>query len=407
MLPRNPKLPFARPDITQHEILSVQQVLTSGWLTTGRVTELFEEKIKTYSNAKYVIALNSGTAGLHLALRALNVKKGESVIVPAYTFTATAEVIFRCNAIPLLVDVDRDSYLLSKETIQTFINKYCDFKKNHLIHLPTKTHIRGIICVHFGGRVCDIDSLKEISKKYNLFLGEDAAHAFGSTYKNQKIGSLTDFTVFSFYATKNITTGEGGAITTNDAKMARTIRQMRLHGFDLDTYKRKGNTYDIISEGYKYNISDILSAIGTVQIERSEEMLQKRKYIHNIYNDEFQRLKYIKINPKGDGSSYHLYTIETTKRNQFIKKLYELGIQTGIHFKPLYKMTYYKNKNLYNSKDYPNSEAIYKNILSLPIYSSMSEEDIRDVVDAVKIAYENLHLEKNQKKLALPSLSHK
>ncbi len=407
MIPRKTILPFAKPDISHEEIANVKEVLASGWLTTGKITEQFEETIKNFTKSKHAIVLNSATAGLHLALRALNVKVGDAVIVPAFTFTATAEVVFRCNGIPLLVDVDRNSYLITEKTIMDFIEKYCEFRKNQLIHLPTKTIIRGIICVHYGGRVCDIDSLKNLAKKYNLFLGEDAAHAFGSMYNNKMIGSLTDFTVFSFYATKNITTGEGGAITTNHSDIAKKIRKMRLHGFDVDTYKRKKNLYDVVSEGYKYNISDILSAIGIIQLKRNSEMLQKRKFIHQYYQNQFQNLKGLILNPEYEGSSYHLYTIEVSKRDKFVNILKKLGIQTSIHFKPLYKMTYYKNKKLYFIEDYPNCEVIFSKILSLPIYSSMSQEDIQDVVDAVYLAYENLHQKKYQKKFVLPSPSHK
>jgi dTDP-4-amino-4,6-dideoxygalactose transaminase len=404
MIPRKRILPFARPDLTKKEEEAIKKVLESGWITTGKLTEEFEELLKEYCIAKYAIVLNSATAGLHLALRSMGVGQGDAVIVPAFTFTATAEVVFRCGAIPLLVDVDRDTYMITPSTVINFINKYCDFKKRNLIHLPTKTRIKGIICVHYGGRVCDIDSLKKIAKEFNLFLGEDAAHSFGSFYKNRILGGLTDFTVFSFYATKNITTGEGGALLTNHKFIAQIVRKMRLHGFNIETYKRKKNIYDVISEGYKYNISDILSAIGIEQLKRNQEMLNKRKIIHQIYQNNFKSLEDIRINPEYDGSSYHLYTIEVKKRNEFIKILNQLGIQTGIHFKPLYKMTYYKNKKLYNVNDYPNCELIYKNILSLPIYSAMSEEDIQDVVDAVIIAYENLYHKKSQKKSVLLSL---
>lgn len=407
MIPRKTILPFAKPDISDEEIAKVKEVLLSGWLTTGKITEQFEETIKNFTKSKHAIVLNSATAGLHLALRSLNVNAGDAVIVPAFTFTATAEVVFRCNGIPLLVDVDRDSYLITEKTIMDFIDKYCEFRKNQLMHIPTKTIIRGIICVHYGGRVCDIDSLKNLAKKYNLFLGEDAAHAFGSMYKNKMIGSLTDFTVFSFYATKNITTGEGGAITTNHQDIAKKIRRMRLHGFDIETYKRKKNVYDVISEGYKYNLSDVLSAIGIVQLKRNPEMLLKRKFIHQYYQNQFKNLTGLKLNPEYEGSSYHLYTIEVPNRDKFANILKEQGIQTSIHFKPLYKMTYYKNKKLYSIQDYSNCEAIFKKILSLPIYSAMSEEDIQDVVDAVNFAYENLHQKKNQKKFVLPFPSHK
>lgn len=407
MIPREIPLLFSKPDISQKEINNVVQVLDSNWLTMGPVTKKFEDQIKEYLNVPYAFILNSATAGLHLGLRALDLKYGESVIVPDFTFTATAEVVFRCNSIPLLVDVDRNDYMISSETIEDFIKKYCIWKNNKLIHQPTKTIVRGILCVHYGGRVCDLHNLKKIALKYNLFLGEDAAHSFGSEYKNKKIGGFSDFTVFSFYATKNITTGEGGVLTTKNKTIAKKVQLMRLHGINKETYKRKTPVYDVISEGYKYNISDILSAIGLAQLERYSELLEKRKRIHQIYQKEFANLDKIKLCPEYDGSSYHLYTIETDQRNLFMEQLQKLGIQTGIHFKPLHLMKYYKNKNLYNAKDYPSSEEIYKKILSLPIYSKMSEEDIQDVVSAVKFVYENLFEKKKKRKIAPPSLLHK
>lgn len=392
---------FSKPDITQKEIDSVISVLKSNWLTMGYVTHHFEEKIKEYLNVSYAIVVNSATAGLHLGLRAMDVKQGESILVPDLTFTATAEVVFRCNAVPLLVDVDRNSYLITTELIENFLKKYCVWRNHQWIHKPTRTVVKGILCVDYGGRVCDLENLKQFAKENHFFLGEDAAHAFGSEYKNKRIGGFSDFTVFSFYATKNLTTGEGGVITTNSKKIAKKIQLMRLHGIDHEAYKRKSPFYDVVTEGYKYNISDVLSAIGIAQIERYSEILQKRKEIHKIYQKEFSMLKGIKLCPEDKGSSYHLYTIEVERRNLWIEELKRLGVQTSVHFKPLHVMTYYRNKNLYDAKDYPSSRAIFTHILSLPIYSTMSQEEILKVVSAVKSAYQSLQIKKNQKNTAL------
>ncbi|MCS7204806.1 MAG: DegT/DnrJ/EryC1/StrS family aminotransferase [Leptospiraceae bacterium] len=383
-------LSFFKPDITDLEIQAVEKVLRSHWLTTGKVTEEFENKLKEYCQSENAIAVSSGTAALHLSLKALGLQQGDAVFLPAFTFTATAEVVIKCQAYPIFLDVDRNSYLLTSEIIQEYIDRYCDFQNQTLIHLPTKTRIRGILCVHYGGRVCDLTSLNQLAKKYHLFLGEDAAHAFGSTYKQKPIGTQSDFCVFSFYATKNITTGEGGAVITNHHEVAQKIRRMRLHGFDVETYRRKNFYYDIIEEGFKYNIPDILSAIGIVQLSRNHEMKEKRKYIHQRYQEAFRNLPNIRLNPEDEGSSYHLYTLEVPKRNDFIEKMKSLGIQTSVHFPPLYRMSYYRKKFSYNEKGFPNTEEIYHHIVSLPIYSKMTEEDIQDVIDAVKIALENL-----------------
>lgn len=388
MLPRKTVLPFSLPDITEKEIRAVEKVLTSRWLTMGKVTEEFEQKIQEYTGSKYAVVVGSGTAGLHLALKSLDVKEGESVLLPAFTFTATAEVVWKCRAVPVFLDVDRETYLLTANIVEDHIKKYCEWKHNTLFHIPTKTTVRGILCVHYGGRVCDLNSLKKVAKKYHLFLGEDAAHAFGSEYRGKPLGTFSDFTVFSFYATKNITSGEGGAIVTNHAEIARRTRRMRLHGFDRETYRRKNADYDIIDEGFKYNISDIHAAIGIVQLQRNQEMLQRRQFIHRSYQEAFRSIPGIRLTPEDPGSSFHLYTLEVRNRKKFMEKLKSYGIQTSIHFKPLYRMTYYKRKITYSLQDFPNTESIYAGIVSLPIYSAMSDEDIHDVVEAVKRALE-------------------
>ncbi len=392
---RQERLAFAKPDITQQEIDAVTRVLHSGWLTSGPEVAKFELEFAQAIGVKQAIAVNSCTAALHLAVAAWDLGKDDAAIVPAITFTATAEVFGYFNCLPLILDVDRDSYLLSAKIVNDFIQKQCKWQNKRLIHCPSQRHIRVIVPVHMGGRPCDMDGLREIAQIYNLKLLDDAAHAFPSTYKSNYIGTLADATAFSFYVTKNLCTGEGGMLTTNDLELAKKVRHMRLHGIEGQTYGRKRWHYDVVCDGYKYNMTDICAAMGRVQLQRSGEMLEKRYAIHKFYDQELKNINGIRINPFCmHGSSYHLYVIEILaqsgiSRDQFVEEMYHQGIATSLHFIPLYRFSHYREK--YNiegieaeNKSHVNSEEIYHNMLSLPIYSSMSLQDAQSVVSTIK-----------------------
>ena len=390
---RTNKLAFAKPDITQQEINAVTRVLHSGWLTSGPEVKEFELEFAKTLQVKQAVAVHSCTAALHLAVAAWDLGKNDAVLIPAITFTATAEVFSYSDCLPIILDVERDSYLLSAEIVNDFIKKKCKWQNKCLIHQSSQRQVRALVPVHLGGRPCDMDSLKEIAESYNLKILDDAAHAFPSTYKSHKIGAISDATAFSFYATKNLCTGEGGMLTTNDLELAEKVRRMRLHGIEGQTYGRKRWRYDVVCSGYKYNMSDICAALGRVQLQRSDEMLAKRQAIHQFYDQNLKELKGIRINPPCKyGSSYHLYVIEVLaesglSRDQFVEEMYRHGIATSLHFIPLYRLSHYRKKYaLQNSeKNYPNSEKIYKNMLSLPIYSSMTLRDAGDVVQAIKL----------------------
>jgi len=378
------KIPFHRPYITEEEIESVVDSLRNGWLTMGKKTIEFEERFKAYIGSQHVIAVNSCTAALHLALRVIDIKEGDEVIIPTTTFVATAEVVNYFNAKPVLVDVEKDTHLIDVEKIEEKITK--------------RTKV--IIPVHFSGQPADMDPIMELAKKYNLFVVEDAAHALPAWYKGRKIGTIGDITAFSFYATKTITTGEGGMATTDNPEWAERMRILRLHGISKDAWKRytkEGSwEYDVLENGYKYNTTDINAALGLAQLKKADWLWERRKYIAERYNEAFKDYEeLILYKVKEDRtSSWHLYPLKLNlkalkiDRNRFIEELKNRGIGTSVHFIPLYRFTYYREKFGYTPREFPNSEWVFERVLSLPIYPGMTEEEadyvIENVVDIVK-----------------------
>ncbi|MCB1169586.1 MAG: DegT/DnrJ/EryC1/StrS aminotransferase family protein, partial [Leptospiraceae bacterium] len=313
-------------------------------------------------------------------------------------FTATAEVVSRTGARPLLLDVDRQSYLLTPQIVEEFLKSCTHHSGQYRCKEGT---VRAIICVHYGGRVCDLDGLFEICRSAGLELLQDAAHSFPSRDGQGKVGRRGPVTAFSFYATKNITTGEGGMVTGDRPELIERIRRMRLHGIATPAHRRAGWQYDVVEQGYKYNLSDIASAIGRVQLRRADKMLEKRKTIHEAYQKAFASLPGIRSCPDQDASAYHLYTLEihgsatangTPKpgehpplhRDDFVAAMEERNIGTGLHFIPLYRMTYYMEKYGLDPSLFPACEEIFESIVSLPIYSAMTGEDTEDVIEAVQ-----------------------
>ena len=394
---RSDLLSFAKPDFTIKEKDTLIRVLDTGWLTSGPEVKNFENEFAKEVNIKYAIAVNSCTAALHLIAAYYNFNNEDAVIIPAITFTATAEIFEYSGCLPFILDVDRETYLLTPKKVLDFIKSKCIKIENDLIHVKTKRKIKAIIPVHLGGRPCDMIGFRKICDEYNLKLIDDAAHAFPSKINNNYIGSkyFADATAFSFYATKNLSTGEGGMITTQDDKMAEKIKMMRLHGILGQTWGRKRWKYDVVCEGYKYNMMDLTAALGRVQLSRAHETWLKRRSINDVYERELYELvkkNYIKLNPKTNfESSYHLFIIEINPENNLkltrddlVEKLYERNIAVSLHFIPLYRLSYYKNKYNLKEEDFPNSEVIYSNMLSIPIYSAMTVNDINDVILSIK-----------------------
>ena len=372
-------IPFHKPYITIDEITEVLDSLKSGWITMGPKTIEFENKFKEYLGAKNAVSMNSCTACLHLALKAIGIKESDEVIVPTVTFTATAEVVTYFKATPVLVDVEADTFNIDTSLIERKITK--------------KT--KAIMPVHFAGQLCDMDEILDIAGRYSLMVIEDAAHAMPASYKNRKVGTIGDISCFSFYATKSLTTGEGGMATTENDEWADSMRVSRLHGISKDAWKRYTSEgswyYEVESAGYKYNMTDIQAAMGLAQLRKIDWMWQKRKEIADSYTDAFESRDDIAVpSVKIDRESgWHLYVVKlnldalSIGRNQFIEELKKRGVMTSVHFIPLHKHPYYMNAFNFDRRDFPAAEAVYERIISLPIYPGMSNEDVGHVIYAV------------------------
>lgn len=376
-------LPFHLPSIGDEEIREVVDVLKSGWLTTGPRTMQFEQDFKQYIGSRYAIAVNSGTAALHLALEAIDLKAHDEVIVPTMTFAATAEVVRYFGAKPVLVDCSHDSFNMNTEEVGKYL------KKN-------KGKVKAIIPVHIAGLPCDMDRIMDLASDYDLKVIEDAAHALPSKYKGKMVGTIGDITAFSFYATKNITTGEGGMVTTDDEEYAERMRMMSLHGISKDAWKRYTSEgswyYEIKYPGYKYNLTDIASAIGIHQLRKCDHFHKRREEIARAYTEAFSEHETI-IPPfvePGNQHAWHLYIIQldldklTIDRARFIEEMKAKNIGTSVHFIPLHLHPYYKETYGYSPGDFPEASHVYQRIVSLPIYPGMTDEDVNDVTDAVK-----------------------
>lgn len=372
-------LPFHIPDIDQAEIDEVVSVLRSGWLTTGPKTRQFESEFASYVGAPHAVAVNSGTAALHLALDAIGLKEGDEVILPTLTFAATAEVVSYFKARPILVDCRADTLNIDPLAIKASITP--------------KT--RAIIPVHYGGQPCQMESILELARSQGIFVIEDAAHSLPASFNNRKVGTISDITCFSFYATKTLSTGEGGMATTSNAEYADKMRIASLHGISKDAWKRytaQGSWYyEILRPGYKYNLTDVASAIGLVQLKKCDRMLEARKQIARRYDDAFKLISELSkpsVLPHVE-SALHLYVILLQleklriSRSQFIEELKKQNIGTSVHFIPLHLHPYYRNALEYKQGDFPNSEFAYDRMISLPIYSRMTTVDVDDVIAAV------------------------
>jgi UDP-4-amino-4,6-dideoxy-N-acetyl-beta-L-altrosamine transaminase len=371
--------PF-KHSIGEDEINEVVDTLNSDWITTGPKTFKFEDIFSKKVNSKYAIAVNSCTAALHLAIVALGIENGDEVITTPYTFAATAEVIINVNAKPVFVDVEKDTYNIDPTKIE---DKITDKTK-------------AIVVVHYAGHACEMDKIMDIAKKYDLYVIEDAAHAIGSKYKDKTIGSISDVTCFSFYATKNITTAEGGMITTNNGDLADKMRILSLHGISKDAWKRYSSEgswyYEILYSGYKYNMNDLQASIGIHQLKKLDQMQKRREEIVDKYNKSFNGISQI-TTPTAKSytkHAWHLYPIQinedllTIGRNEFIEALKAENIGTSVHFIPLHIHPYYKEKYDFKSTDFPNAFSLYNNEISLPIYPKMEDKDVEDVIFAVE-----------------------
>lgn len=376
-------LPFALPDIGEEEINEVIDSIRSGWLTTGPKAKQFEKDFVEYLGGNVeAIAVNSATAGLHLALEAIEIGPGDEVITTPYTFTATAEVIRYLGATPVFVDIDPITYNINPAEIENAITP----------------HTKAIIPVHFAGLSCDMENIFKVAKKYGLKIIEDAAHALPTVYHGKLVGTLdSDVTVFSFYANKTITTGEGGMIVTRNPDIAKRCHVMRLHGISHDVFDRYVSSkpswyYEVIAPGFKYNLTDIAASIGIHQLKKANTFQQKREAMAKIYDEEFQDLPLI-LPPKPldikDIHSWYLYMVRlkdsvSITRETFIEKMVAKGIGCSVHFIPLHIHPYWKETYHLRPEDFPNALSVYQRAVSLPIYTKMTEEDQNRVIGTVK-----------------------
>ena len=383
--PALPFLPFALPEIGDEEIAEVIDTLKSGWVTTGPKARRFEQDFAAFLGAPGIeaIAVNSATAGLHLALEALGIGPGDEVITTTHTFTATAEVVRYLGADVRLVDIDPATLNIDPAAIEAAITP----------------RTKAILPVHFAGLAVDMDAVLAIARRHGLKVVEDAAHALPTTHGGRLVGTLgSDITVFSFYANKTITTGEGGMAVTRDPALAARMKVMRLHGINRDAFDRftakvPSWYYEIVAPGFKYNLTDIAAAMGIHQLKRAQGFQQKRAQLAALYDELLADLPLI-LPPRpaaGEVHSWHLYVLRLTDdapigRDALIEALYAAGIGCSVHYIPLHLHPYWRERYDLQAADYPHSQHAYERMLSVPLYTRMTEDDVRRVAAALRQA---------------------
>jgi len=377
---RDSYLVFGQPRIEEAEIEEVVASLRAAWLGTGPKVAAFERLVAEYKGASHAVAVNSCTAGLHLACVALGLKPGDEVIVPALTFCATVNAVIHAGATPVMADVDPVTFNLSPDEVERKIT----------------ARTKALVPVHFAGRACDMDPLLTIARAHDLRIVEDCAHAIETEYRGRRVGTLGDCGILSFYATKNVVTGEGGMILTNDSSFAARIKMMALHGMSQDAWKRFSDDgykhYDVVEVGFKYNMMDLQAAIGMHQIRRVEEYWRRRLAVWQRYDEAFADLP-VGLPARPDPCSrhgLHLYTLlvddarAPVDRDRFIGALHRRKIGTGVHYRSIPTYSVYQQRFGWNPDDYPVANAIGQRTVSLPLSARLSDEDVEDVVTAVR-----------------------
>lgn len=393
------KVPFHRAAITDAEKQAVMEVLDSGWLTTGKYALEFEKKFSESLGGGDIISLavNSNTSGMILAMEACGVKAGTAVITTPYTFVSTAACARHLNADVYFADLQENTYSIDPDKIEEILKK--DAENGH--------KVKAIVPVHIAGNVCDMERIMALAKKYStpenkIYVIEDAAHSYPSKTKLGYAGTIGDAGVFSFYVTKTITTAEGGMVCTRNPELAKHMTVMRLHGMDRTTWDRYTSPrasweYDIVAPGYKFNLPDVLAAIGCCQVDRAVLFYEQRKRIVEKYNQSFSKLDFIQLPPDGEGNSWHLYLMRIIPsklkitREQFAKAMQAAGLGISVHFIPIFHFTYWKE--LYpdfTAENFPVAEDQYQRTISIPLYPDMTDEQAQLVIDTVtKIGTEN------------------
>ncbi len=419
---REDYLPFALPDLGSEELEQVTETLQSGWITTGPKVREFETRFAACVGAKHAVAVNSCTAALHLALEAAGVKRNDFVITSPYTFAATAEVIHYLGAVPVFVDIEPKNLNIDvtrlKETLRELeisrvagvparsaaVRKAVERRTPRALQSPSKRagkrRLKAVVPVHMAGHPCNMAEITRMASTFGLSVVEDAAHAFPASYRGRRIGGFEPGTdrqaaCFSFYATKPITTGEGGMLTTNNDQWAERYRVMRLHGISKDAWKRysvEGNWYyEIQAPGFKYNMPDLAGAVGLAQLSKAERIWKRRTEMAATYSDVFSRFEELEVPTVGPDiqHSWHLYLLRlnldflSIDRDEFISELKRRRICASVHFIPLHLHPFYRSEYGYEPEDFPVAFTEFKREVSLPIYTKMTDEDVQDVVTAV------------------------
>jgi dTDP-4-amino-4,6-dideoxygalactose transaminase len=377
---RDQFLIFGSPLIQEEEINEVVDTLRSGWLGTGPKVARFEEKFRQYTGAKHAMAVNSCTAGLHVSMLVAGLRPGDEVITTPMTFCATVNSIIHTGATPIMVDCNRDTQLIDPKRIEDAIT----------------ARTKAIVPVHLCGRPCDMDAIMDIAARHNLLVIEDAAHAIETVYKGRKIGTIGHLTAFSFYVTKNVVTGEGGMVTTDNAEFAEKFKIYALHGMSRDAWKRFSKEgykhYQVMFPGFKYNMMDLQAALGLHQLARVDANLRRRNEIWQMYNQAFAELPVDLPAPDEPNTVHarHLYTLMIERersgltRDDFIQRLHQLNIGTGVHYIAVHLHPYYRERFGYQPEDFPNANWISERTVSIPLSPKLTDADVADVIEAVK-----------------------
>jgi dTDP-4-amino-4,6-dideoxygalactose transaminase len=380
-------IPFHRPWFGQDELAQIAEALESGWLTRGPKTAAFEEAFRDYVGAADAVGTNSATAGLHLALVCLGIGEGDEVITTPITYCATSNEIEHAGATPVFVDVDPTTYLIDPAAIEAAITP----------------RTKAIMPVHLYGQSCDMDAICDIASRHGLKIVEDAAHAIETTWRERKIGTIGEFTVFSFYPTKNISTGEGGMMTTMDRQLGERARLMSMHGNSKDAWKRYGSSgfahYTLAERGYKYHMFDLIAALGLAQLPKLEGWWLRRKAIAEHYDRELEGLDGIRVVTRSmpGRHAYHLYVIEIDEdaiemtRDDFLNGLQSSNVGVGIHYYGMHLQPYYIERYGLTPEQFPNATRASRRMLTLPLYPRMSDSDVEGVLTAVRwVSKQNL-----------------
>lgn len=373
-------IPFAQPLFGREEISEIGKALESGWVTLGPRTKQFEEEFANYVDSKYAIALSSCTAGLLLALLAGDIGKGDEVITTILTFAATANPIVQVGAKPVFIDIDPQTLNIDIEKIEQ--------------NITNKT--KALMIMHYGGQAVEMDKIKKLAKKYKLLIIEDAATAVGTEFKGKRVGSIGDMTVFSFHAIKNMSTGDGGMLTTNSKKFADKVSLLRLHGMSKDAWKRHSASgswrYDVSTPGYKYNMTDIQAAIGIHQLRKLDKFIKIRQSYAKVYDNIFSKIDEIQIPHLIENSRHarNLYTIQIDfsnlkiKRDEFIEELKKMNIGANVYYMPLFELSFYRKKFNLKEKSFPEAYEAFRKMVTLPLYPKLSKQEINYIASSVK-----------------------